>query len=384
MCLHLFVQLLVAPTKSHVKTSTPSLDITSLVVDAVADATGFESSEIDLSQSLSEELGIDSIRRTEILASVCDAGSFDSSSLDMEALSRAETVKDVIVAVEKELQGVSAPVRTVAVAPTQSHVKKTSAPSLDITSLVVDAVADATGFESSEIDLSQSLSEELGIDSIRRTEILASVCDAGSFDSSSLDMEALSRAETVKDVIVAVEKELQGVSAPVCTTVVAPTQSHVKKTSAPSLDITSLVVDAVADATGFESSEIDLSQSLSEELGIDSIRRTEILASVCDAGSFDSSSLDMEALSRAETVKDVIVAVEKELQGVSAPVRTTVVAPTKSHVKTSTIVGHHVTRCGCCSRRDRFRIERDRSLAVFVGGIGHRLDSSYRDLGIGV
>ena len=251
---------------------------------------------------MSEELGIDSIRRTEILASVCDAGSFDSSSLDMEALSRAETVKDVIVAVEKELQGVSAPVRTVAVAPTQSHVKKTSAPSLDITSLVVDAVADATGFESSEIDLSQSLSEELGIDSIRRTEILASVCDAGSFDSSSLDMEALSRAETVKDVIVAVEKELQGVSAPVCTTVVAPTQSHVKKTSAPSLDITSLVVDAVADATGFESSEIDLSQSLSEELGIDSIRRTEILASVCDAGSFDSSSLDMEALSRAETV----------------------------------------------------------------------------------
>ena len=258
---------------------------------------------------MSEELGIDSIRRTEILASVCDAGSFDSSSLDMEALSRAETVKGVIVAVEKELQGVSAPVRTVAVAPTQNHVKKTS---LDITSLVVDAVADATGFESSEIDLSQSLSEELGIDSIRRTEILASVCDAGSFDSSSLDMEALSRAETVKDVIVAVEKELQGVSAPVRTTL-PPSQNHVKKIS---LDITSLVVDAVADATGFESSEIDLSQSLSEELGIDSIRRTEILASVCDAGSFDSSSLDMEALSRAETVKDVIEAVEKELKGV--------------------------------------------------------------------
>jgi len=81
------------------------------------------------------------------------------------------------------------------------------------------------------------------------------------------------------------------------------------------MNIKSLVVNAVADATGFESDEIDLNQSLSEELGIDSIRRTEILASVCDAGGFDSSSLDMESLARAETVADVIDAVEKELGG---------------------------------------------------------------------
>jgi len=79
------------------------------------------------------------------------------------------------------------------------------------------------------------------------------------------------------------------------------------------MNIKSLVVNAVADATGFESDEIDLNQSLSEELGIDSIRRTEILASVCDAGGFDSSSLDMESLARAETVADVIKSVGTQL-----------------------------------------------------------------------
>ena len=139
------------------------------------------------------------------------------------------------------------------------------AASVDLRGVMLEVVADKTGYPAEMLDLSMSLEDDLGIDSIKRVEILSAVQDQAP-GIPDVDAAHLATLATLGD-IVDYMRSLSGEAAP------AP---------APSVDLHAIMLEVVADKTGYPAEMLDLAMSLEDDLGIDSIKRVEILSAVQD------------------------------------------------------------------------------------------------------
>eukprot|EP00924_Labyrinthula_sp_SR-Ha-C_P015332 maker-scaffold_118-snap-gene-0.1-mRNA-1 protein AED:0.05 eAED:0.08 QI:0/0/0/1/0.25/0.2/5/0/2488 len=300
--------------------SSPAVDSSLLnkaeqvVLEVLAEKTGYEVDMIELDMELETELGIDSIKRVEILSEVQDQLNVEAK--DVDALSRTRTVGEVIDALKKEMGSVPASAAPVAAS---TPVPASSSPAVDSSLLnkaeqvVLEVLAEKTGYEVDMIELDMELETELGIDSIKRVEILSEVQDQLNVEAK--DVDALSRTRTVGEVIDALKKEMGASSAPV--------SAPVASSSTPAVDsgllnkAEQVVLEVLAEKTGYEVDMIELDMELETELGIDSIKRVEILSEVQDQLNVEAK--DVDALSRTRTVGEVIEALKNEMSQGSTP-----------------------------------------------------------------
>ena len=133
---------------------------------------------------------------------------------NVAALSRTQTVGEVVDAMIAELKeqcGSVAP----AVAPTPPSASAATAPpppssgvsSEEATRVVIDVLAAKTGYEPDMIEMDMALETELGVDSIKRVEILSEV--QKELNVEAQNVAALSRTQTVGEVVEAMIAELK-------------------------------------------------------------------------------------------------------------------------------------------------------------------------------
>ena len=113
--------------------------------------------------SLEDDLGVDSIKRVEILSGVQDRAP-ELSDIDAGHLGSLATLGAIVEHLRSQL-GDAPP----APAPAASTV--------DLQRVMLEVVADKTGYPVEMLDLSMSLEDDLGVDSIKRVEILSGVQD---------------------------------------------------------------------------------------------------------------------------------------------------------------------------------------------------------------
>ena len=152
------------------------------------------------------------------------------------------------------------------------------APALDLHALMLDVVAQKTGYPAEMLNLEMNLEGDLGIDSIKRVEILAAVQEQAP-GMPEVDPAHMSTLTTLGQIVTYMQ-ELMGSAAPVAAPtaaapVTAPTAAAPAK-AAPALDLHALMLDVVAQKTGYPAEMLNLEG----DLGIDSIKRVEILAAV--------------------------------------------------------------------------------------------------------
>jgi acyl carrier protein len=148
----------------------------------------------------------------------------------------------------------------------------------------LDLVSDRTGYPTDMLGLDQDLEAELGIDSIKRVEILGAMQKNLGADLAALvqqDMEALTRVKTLNGLI---DRLLGALPAPLPELgVVAPPAASTELAPAAGLDrdqMLSSLLELVSDRTGYPTDMLGLDQDLEAELGIDSIKRVEILGAL--------------------------------------------------------------------------------------------------------
>jgi acyl carrier protein len=122
---------------------------------------------------------------------------------DVAALSRTRTVGEVISAMAKEMGG-AAPAAPGAPVETASS---NGASSAKATQVVMEVLASKTGYDVDMIEDDMELETELGIDSIKRVEILSEVQSRLKVEAK--DVAALSRTRTVGEVISAMQNEMK-------------------------------------------------------------------------------------------------------------------------------------------------------------------------------
>merc|ERR1719171_2692704 len=165
-----------------------------------------------MDMALETELGVDSIKRVEILSDVQKELGVEAK--DVAALSRTQTVGEVVDAMLAEIAsagmgGAAAPVAAAAPAAPVAAAAPSGAPAVSnerATSCVINVLAEKTGYEPDMIEMDMALETELGVDSIKRVEILSDVQKELGVEAQ--DVAALSRTQTVGEVVDAMLKEI--------------------------------------------------------------------------------------------------------------------------------------------------------------------------------
>jgi len=271
---------------SPVVQSAPALDlnkIQTVMLDVVAEKTGYPTEMLELSMDMEADLGIDSIKRVEILGSVQDEIS-DLPELNPEDLAELRTLGEIVDYMKSKASTVAPVTSVVASAAPVASID------LDkIQNVMMSVVADKTGYPTEMLELSMDMEADLGIDSIKRVEILGSVQDEIT-DLPELNPEDLAELRTLGEIVDYMKSKALAV---------APEASI-------DLDkIQNVMMSVVADKTGYPTEMLELSMDMEADLGIDSIKRVEILGAVQDEIT-DLPELNPEDLAELRTLGEIV------------------------------------------------------------------------------
>ena len=191
------VESLANSAHSAAKVSAPistrsDLDLQALMLSVVAEKTGYPADMLNLAMDLEGDLGIDSIKRVEILSAVADQAP-ELRSVDMGHMGSLRTL-GAIVEYMKSLgpQDAATPEGPVAPRPVASVV--------DLQALMLAVVAEKTGYPADMLNLAMDLEGDLGIDSIKRVEILSAVADQAP-ELRSVDMGHMGSLRTLGAIV---------------------------------------------------------------------------------------------------------------------------------------------------------------------------------------
>ncbi|MCP4502018.1 MAG: SDR family NAD(P)-dependent oxidoreductase, partial [Deltaproteobacteria bacterium] len=283
-----------APVASAPAATAASVDVKTAFLEVVAEKTGYPSDALELDMNLEADLGIDSIKRVEILGAMKDKVP-GLPELDAVAAASLTTLGMVI-----DAYGSVAPAPQSA-APVASAAPATG--NVDVKTAFLEVVAEKTGYPADALDLEMNLEADLGIDSIKRVEILGAMKDKVP-GLPELDAVAAASLTTLGMVI-----DAYCVSAPA-----APAPAAAAP--AAGVDIKTAFLEVVAEKTGYPADALDLEMNLEADLGIDSIKRVEILGAMKDKVP-GLPELDAVAAASLTTLGMVI-----EAYGVSSPAAT--------------------------------------------------------------
>ncbi|MEU4646645.1 SDR family NAD(P)-dependent oxidoreductase [Nocardia fluminea] len=248
---------------AHAVTDAPVLDaeaVWSVLSQVVSDKTGYPPEMLALSLDLEADLGVDSIKRVQIMGAVGER--IDGvPAVGPEQVAELRTLSDIVDFVAASV--VSAP----------STVPATTSPALDadaVWSVLSQVVSEKTGYPPEMLALSLDLEADLGVDSIKRVQIMGAVGER--IDGvPAVGPEQVAELRTLSDIVDFVAASV--VSGP--STVPAPT--------GPALDadaVWSVLSQVVSEKTGYPPEMLALSLDLEADLGVDSIKRVQIMGAV--------------------------------------------------------------------------------------------------------
>ncbi|MFL5340796.1 MAG: acyltransferase domain-containing protein, partial [Gemmataceae bacterium] len=135
--------------------------------------------------------------------------------------------------------------------------------------VLLDVVAEKTGYPAEMLDLDMGLDADLGIDSIKRVEILSALQEKLP-DAPAVKPENLGTLNTLRQIVAFLANgSPNGHSAP-------PPASLPK----PTANVERILLEVVAEKTGYPVEMLDPNMGLDADLGIDSIKRVEILSAL--------------------------------------------------------------------------------------------------------
>ena len=284
-------------------------DLEALLLEVVAEKTGYPTDMLGRDMQLEADLGIDSIKRVEILSTLQERASEipEVSTADLGALRTLGEILDFLdEGNPSPPQGERVRVRGSQVEqdpPPQEHARETeqtAAPSdpQDLETLLLEVVADKTGYPPDMLGRDMQLEADLGIDSIKRVEILSTLQERAP-DLPEVSTADLGSLRTLGEILDFLDEgnpsPPQGERVRVRGSEVEqgpPPQEHAREAEQPRSpgtppavgpppqNLEALLLEVVADKTGYPPDMLGRDMQLEADLGIDSIKRVEILSTL--------------------------------------------------------------------------------------------------------
>ncbi|HEY6837946.1 MAG TPA: SDR family NAD(P)-dependent oxidoreductase, partial [Geobacteraceae bacterium] len=233
-------------------------EATAALLAVISDKTGYPAEMLDLDMGLDSDLGIDSIKRVEILSALQERLPA-APKVTPDQLGTLQTLRQIV-----DYLGQGGGTFAPAAAPA------TVGPSADdATAVLLAVISDKTGYPAEMLDLDMSLDADLGIDSIKRVEILAALQERLPA-APKVAPDQLGTLQTLRQIVTYLGQG-GGTSVPVAAPVAAGPGAD---------EATAVLLAVISDKTGYPAEMLDLDMSLDADLGIDSIKRVEILSAL--------------------------------------------------------------------------------------------------------
>ncbi|MEV0854193.1 SDR family NAD(P)-dependent oxidoreductase [Nocardia fluminea] len=247
---------------AHAVPDAPVLDaeaVWSVLSQVVSEKTGYPPEMLALSLDLEADLGVDSIKRVQIMGAVGER--IDGvPAVGPEQVAELRTLSDIVDFVAASV--VSAP----------STVPTPTSPALDadaVWSVLSQVVSEKTGYPPEMLALSLDLEADLGVDSIKRVQIMGAVGER--IDGvPAVGPEQVAELRTLSDIVDFVAASTVSVPG-----VATATESVVDPDA-----VWSVLSQVVSEKTGYPPEMLALSLDLEADLGVDSIKRVQIMGAV--------------------------------------------------------------------------------------------------------
>lgn len=284
------------------KSVSASSHVAPAVLAVVSEKTGYPSEMLTLDMGLDSDLGIDSIKRVEIMAALRSRLP-DAPEVKPEHLGSLQTLQQVVDFLSAgaragDLQSpLVASATSSSLAPTKEEGRgetaTTSTSSLDSATAaraLLAVVSEKTGYPVEMLNLDMGLDSDLGVDSIKRVEIMAALRTQLP-GAPEIKPEHLGSLQTLKQVVefltagsgAGFQPVSTGVSPANATVSLASTEGAGATASTSGLDsatATRALLTVVSEKTGYPVEMLNLDMGLDSDLGVDSIKRVEIMATL--------------------------------------------------------------------------------------------------------
>jgi malonyl CoA-acyl carrier protein transacylase/acyl carrier protein len=177
-----------APVVAETPAPAPQEGVRALLLEVVAEKTGYPAEMLSMEMDLEQDLGIDSIKRVEILSTMVERAP-QLPDIDAEAMINLRTLGQIADYLEQSLAAIgSLPGAT------------QEPPARDVRPLLLEVVADKTGYPAEMLSMEMDLEQDLGIDSIKRVEILSAMVER-SPELPEVDSEAMIGLHTLGQIV---------------------------------------------------------------------------------------------------------------------------------------------------------------------------------------
>ena len=275
------------PTMTAPETQQDSA-LESLLIEVVAEKTGYPAEAIGVDLDLEADLGIDSIKRVEILSALRQQRP-DLEALPAETLGSLRTISSIIS--HYTVTGHSPTDSGNPVPPSEVSTSVSNAETVTdrdheaLSRMLIEVIAEKTGYPADAVGTDLDLEADLGIDSIKRVEILSALRQIDP-DLPTLPPEQLGSLRTIDQLVIALggpeidrdHSATETVLTPIPTPTPTAGKTPVSSVNQDSLE--TLLLDVIAEKTGYPAEAIGIDLDLEADLGIDSIKRVEILSAL--------------------------------------------------------------------------------------------------------
>ncbi len=182
-----------------------AIDIHELVMSVISEKTGYPTEMIEVDMEMESDLGIDSIKRVEILSDINKEMGEIFEAQDVENLATMETIsalEEYLETIKDKMPTIEAEEETKTVTAKSFDKKSTSSVSREeIEKVLLEAISEKTGYPTDMLELDMELEVDLGVDSIKRVEIFADINETLNCDLTASDAEALAELIDIRSIV---------------------------------------------------------------------------------------------------------------------------------------------------------------------------------------
>ena len=264
-------------------------EVTVAMMAIVSEKTGYPQEMLELGMDLESDLGIDSIKRVEILGAVQDKIPA-LPEVPGDDLAEMRTLGEIVAHLQSKLGTDDFALKTAGTLTSEITAAASAASSSgvsaeDITAAMMAIVGEKTGYPLEMLEPGMDMESDLGIDSIKRVEILGAVKDKIP-ELPEVPGDELAEMRTLGQIIdhlkSKIGRDVSEASREIPSTVAIPDSELNTQNPTPDTgqDPGPVFMSIISEKTGYPTEMLELNMDMEADLGIDSIKRVEIMWSL--------------------------------------------------------------------------------------------------------
>ncbi len=261
----------------------PPIDNQSLsrsLLSVVSRLTGYPEEMLGLDMDIESDLGIDSIKRVEILSTLEEEVP-GLPDVPPDIMGSLKTLRQIIAHLSDQMPDQILGQNSTQISQTH-HPIDASQPSgpagTTLPAALLSVVSRLTGYPEEMLGLDMDIESDLGIDSIKRVEILSTL-EAEVPGLPDVPPDIMGSLKTLRQILTHLSGQMPGDE-----TACPPENSNPKKSNPEPIpesdDLQTTLLSVVSQLTGYPEEMLGLDMDIESDLGIDSIKRVEILSTL--------------------------------------------------------------------------------------------------------